>query len=61
MSHKFQNGPPYFLNSFSEGSLGAAGSRTSLRSQWFMSKGHVQQQFKASSQLKREREKIIRI
>ena len=36
LSHKVRKGPPCFLNSFSERSLGAAGSRPGLRPQWFM-------------------------
>jgi len=40
LSDKVQNGPFCFLNSFSERSLGAAGSRLSLRPQQFMSKGY---------------------
>lgn len=39
LSHNIQNWPPCFLNSFSERSLGPAGSRLSLRlGQWFMPK-----------------------
>jgi len=41
LSHKVQNGPPHFLNSYSERSLGVAGFRTGFRPQWFMSKGYV--------------------
>jgi len=38
-SHKVQNGPTYFLNSFSERSLHADGSRLTLTLyQWFISK-----------------------
>ena len=40
--HKVQNGPPCFLDSFSERSLGAAGSNPSLRlGQWFMAKDYM--------------------
>ena len=40
LSHEVQNGPPCFLNSSSERSLGAAGSRLSPRlGQRFMANG----------------------
>ena len=40
LSHRIQSRPPHFLNSFSERSLGAAGSRPSPRlGQGFMSNG----------------------
>jgi len=41
MSHQVQTGPPCFLNSFPERSLGAAGLRTNLRPQQLMSKEYV--------------------
>jgi len=49
------NGPPCFLDSFSERSLGAAGSRLSLRLHRLTSKGYVQQQFQVCSQVKRDK------
>jgi len=54
LSHKARNGPAGFLSSFSERSLGAAGSRLHPRLQQFMFKAYVWQQFKVGSQLERE-------
>jgi len=41
LSHQVWTEPPCFPNSFSERSLGAAGSGTDLRPQQFMSKEYV--------------------
>jgi len=41
LSHQVWSGPPGLLNSFSERSLGAAGSRTGLRPPRFMTTGYA--------------------